>query len=239
MAKHGKRYLEAAKAIARDQTYSPAQAISLVKKGATAKFDETVEVSMKLGVDPRQADQQVRGTVSLPYGLGKTVRVAVFAKGEPAHAAEEAGADIVGAEDLVEKVQQGFLDFDVAVATPDMMGLVGRLGRILGPRGLMPNPKTGTVTTDVGKTVREIKAGKVEYRVNKEACINVPIGKASFSEEALLGNFRALMEAVLRAKPASAKGTYIRRVALSSTMGPGVRVNWSEAVGSAEAAQRA
>lgn len=233
MAKHGKRYVEAAKQVNRDAAYSPEEAIAIVKKVATARFPETVEVAMKLGVDPKQADQQVRGTVVLPHGLGKTVRVAVFAKGERAREAEEAGADIVGAEDLVEKVQQGFLDFDVAVATPDMMGQVGRLGRILGPRGLMPNPKTGTVTMEVGKAVREIKAGKVEFRVNKEGCINVPIGKANFSEEALLANFRALVEAVVRAKPAAAKGTYLRKIALSTTMGPGIRLDPAKALAAA------
>ncbi|HHV53926.1 MAG TPA: 50S ribosomal protein L1 [Firmicutes bacterium] len=233
MARHGKRYVEAAKQVNRDAAYSPEEAIAIVKKVATARFPETVEVAMKLGVDPKQADQQVRGTVVLPHGLGKTVRVAVFAKGERAREAEEAGADIVGAEDLVEKVQQGFLDFDVAVATPDMMGQVGRLGRILGPRGLMPNPKTGTVTMEVGKAVREIKAGKVEFRVNKEGCINVPIGKANFSEEALLANFRALVEAVVRAKPAAAKGTYLRKIALSTTMGPGIRLDPAKALAAA------
>ncbi|MBE3576801.1 MAG: 50S ribosomal protein L1 [Limnochordales bacterium] len=232
MARHGKRYIEAAKLIDKQKSYTPSEAISLLKKVATARFPETVEVAMKLGVDPRQADQQVRGTVVLPHGLGKTVRVAVFAKGEKAKEAEEAGADIVGAEDLVEKVQQGFLDFDVAVATPDMMGLVGRLGRILGPRGLMPNPKAGTVTMEVGRAVKEIKAGKVEFRVNKEGCINVPIGKVTFSEQALLDNFRALLDAVLRARPAAAKGTYLRRLAISSTMSPGIRID----VGAAQSA---
>lgn len=233
MATHGKRYIEAAKLIDRQKSYSPSEAIGLIKRVATAKFPETVEVAMKLGVDPRQADQQVRGTVVLPHGLGKAVRVAVFAKGEKAKEAEEAGTDIVGAEDLVEKVQQGFLDFDVAVATPDMMGLVGRLGRILGPRGLMPNPKAGTVTMEVGRAIKEIKAGKVEFRVNKEGCINVPIGKASFSEEALRENFRALVDAVMRAKPAAAKGTYLRRMAISTTMGPGIRIDVGEAQGAA------
>ncbi|NLJ87057.1 MAG: 50S ribosomal protein L1 [Firmicutes bacterium] len=230
MSKRGKRYEEIAKAVDREKLYTPAEAVELVKKMATAKFDETIEVAMKLGVDPRHADQQVRGTVVLPNGTGKSVRVAVFAKGEHAQEAEAAGADIVGAEDLVEKVQNGFLDFDVSVATPDMMGMVGRLGRVLGPRGLMPNPKAGTVTFEVGKAVEELKAGKIEYRVDRAAGMHVPIGKASFSSRALLGNLRALLDAVLKARPAAAKGQYLRKVAISSTMGPGVKISPQEVV---------
>ena len=229
MAKRGKRYQEVAKLVDREKLYSPAEAIALVKKCASAKFDETVEVAMKLGVDPRHADQQVRGTVVLPHGTGRDVRVLVFAKGEKANEAREAGADFVGDEDLAEKIQGGWTDFDVAIATPDMMGVVGRLGRILGPRGLMPNPRTGTVTMEVAKAVEESKAGKVEYRVNREAGIHVPIGKVSFTEEQLLENFYALMGAVIRARPASAKGTYLRRAFFSSTMGPGIRLNTQEA----------
>ncbi|MDI9442254.1 MAG: 50S ribosomal protein L1 [Firmicutes bacterium] len=229
MAKRGKRYQEVAKLVDREKLYSPAEAIALVKKCASAKFDETVEVAMKLGVDPRHADQQVRGTVVLPHGTGRDVRVLVFAKGEKANEAREAGADFVGDEDLAEKIQGGWTDFDVAIATPDMMGVVGRLGRILGPRGLMPNPRTGTVTMEVAKAVEESKAGKVEYRVNREAGIHVPIGKVSFTEEQLLENFYALMGAVIRARPASAKGTYLRRAFVSSTMGPGIRLNTQEA----------
>ena len=229
MAKRGKRYQEVAKLVDREKLYSPAEAIALVKKCASAKFDETVEVAMKLGVDPRHADQQVRGTVVLPHGTGRDVRVLVFAKGEKANEAREAGADFVGDEDLAEKIQGGWTDFDVAIATPDMMGVVGRLGRILGPRGLMPNPRTGTVTMEVAKAVEESIAGKVEYRVNREAGIHVPIGKVSFTEEQLLENFYALMGAVIRARPASAKGTYLRRAFVSSTMGPGIRLNTQEA----------
>lgn len=225
MAKKGKRYQEVAKLVDRDRLYTPEEAIALAKKTASAKFDETVEISMKLGVDPRHADQQVRGTVILPAGTGRTVRVAVFAKGEHARAAEAAGADIVGAEDLAEAVQQGNINFDVAVATPDMMGIVGRLGRILGPRGLMPNPKTGTVTFEVEKAVKELKAGKIEFRVNREAGIHVPIGKASFSEADLLANLRALMDAILRARPAAAKGQYLRKIACATTMGPGIKMD--------------
>lgn len=230
MAKRGKRYQEVQKLIDSDKFYLPAEAIELVKKCATAKFDETVEVAMKLGVDPRHADQQVRGTVVLPHGTGRDVRVLVFAKGEKAQEARDAGADFVGDEDLAQKIQGGWTDFDVAVATPDMMGVVGRLGRILGPRGLMPNPKTGTVTFEVGKAVQESKAGKVEFRVNKEAGIHVPIGKVSFTDEQLLENFKTLMDAIVKAKPAAAKGTYVRKLALSSTMGPGLRLNTYESL---------
>lgn len=230
MAKHGKRYIEAAKKVDRSKEYDPRTALRLVKEMATAKFDESVDVAMKLGVDPRHADQQVRGTVVLPRGTGKSVRVAVFAKGEKAKEAQEAGAEIVGAEDLAERIENGDIDFDVLIATPDMMAAVGKLGRILGPKGLMPNPKSGTVTFEVGQAVREIKAGKVEFRVNKEAGLHVSIGKASFDEEALFENFRALVDAVLRAKPAAAKGQYLRKISVSSTMGPGVRLNPQEVI---------
>lgn len=230
MAKRGKRYQEVAKLVDRQKFYSPTEAIALVKKCATAKFDETVEVAFKLGVDPRHADQQVRGTVILPHGTGREVRVLVFAKGEKAEEARQAGADFVGAEDLAEKIQGGWTDFDVAIATPDMMGVVGKLGRILGPRGLMPNPRTGTVTFEVAKAVQDSKAGKVEFRVNKEAGMHVPIGKVSFSDQQLYENFVALMDAVVKARPAAAKGTFIRKVHLSSTMGPGIRINAQEAV---------
>lgn len=225
MPKHGKKYQEAAKLIDRTKLYDPVEALELVKKCATAKFDETVEASFRLGVDVRHADQQIRGAVVLPAGTGKSVRVLVFAKGEKAKEAEEAGADVVGAEDIVTKIQEGWLDFDVAVATPDMMGMVGRLGRILGPRGLMPNPKTGTVTFDVAAAVKEIKAGKVEYRTDKTGIVAAPIGKVSFDVEALAANFRALSDALLRAKPAAAKGQYMKSVTISSTMGPGIRIN--------------
>jgi len=225
MPKHGKKYQEAAKLVDRTKLYDPIEALELVKKCAPAKFDETVEAAFRLGVDVRHADQQIRGAVVLPAGTGKSVRVLVFAKGEKAKEAEEAGADIVGAEDIVTKIQEGWLDFDVAVATPDMMGMVGRLGRILGPRGLMPNPKTGTVTFDVAAAVKEIKAGKVEYRTDKTGIVAAPIGKVSFSVDALAANFRALVDALLRAKPAAAKGQYMKSVTISSTMGPGIRVN--------------
>lgn len=230
MARRGKTYVEKAKLVDRDKDYLPREALELVKETARAKFDETVEVALKLGVDPRHADQQVRGTVQLPHGTGRTVRIAVFAKGEKAQEAEEAGADLVGAEDLIAQVERGEIDFNLAIATPDMMALVGRLGRILGPRGLMPNPRAGTVTFDVGKAVEEFKGGKVEFRVNKEAGMHVPIGKASFSLEALAENFEALMDAVVKARPAAAKGQFVRRVALSTTMGPGIRLQPQEAV---------
>jgi len=223
--KNGKSYREALSKINREQLYEPAEAIRLVKETARAKFDETVEVSARLGIDVKHADQMVRGTVSLPAGTGKTVRVLVFAKGEKAREAEQAGADYVGAEELATKIQEGWLDFDVAVATPDMMGTVGKLGRILGPRGLMPNPKAGTVTFDVGQAVEQIKAGKIEFRADKSGIVHAPIGKASFSEDKLMENFRALMDALAKAKPAAAKGQYFRSVVLSLTMGPGVRVN--------------
>lgn len=225
MPKFGKNYAEAAKLIDRAKLYDPAEALELVKQTAKAKFDETVEVAVRLGVDPRHADQQVRGAVSLPAGTGKTVRVLVFAKGDKAKEAEAAGADFVGAEDIVTKIQEGWLDFDVAVATPDMMGMVGKLGRVLGPRGLMPNPKTGTVTFDVANAIKEIKAGKVEYRTDKAGIVAAPIGKVSFEVDNLAVNFKALMDALVRAKPAAAKGVYLKSITISSTMGPGIKVN--------------
>jgi len=225
MAKLSKRLQELHKLVDRNKLYDVEEAMDLVKKTATAKFDETVEVAVRLGVDPKKQDQQVRGAVVLPHGTGKTPRVLVFAKGEKAREAQEAGADFVGDDDLIQKISQGWLDFDVAVATPDMMPAVGRLGRILGPRGLMPNPKTGTVTFDVARAVNEIKSGKVEYRLDKAGIIHCPIGKASFEKEQLVENFRALMSALVKAKPPAAKGTYVRGVTVSSTMGPGIRVN--------------
>ena len=224
--KHGKKYVDSAKLIDRLTAYDPEQAISLAKQTAKAKFDETIEISVRLGVDPRHADQQVRGAIVLPHGTGKTVRVLVFAKGDKAKEAEEAGADFVGAEDMVAKIQgEGWFGFDACVATPDMMGIVGRIGRILGPKGLMPNPKSGTVSMDVARAIHDIKAGKVEYRVDKTAIIHCPIGKKSFDDEKLMENLRTLMEAIIKAKPSAAKGTYLRSVVLSSTMGPGVKVN--------------
>ena len=224
--KRGKRYKEAAKLVDSQKTYEPDEALDLVIKTATAKFDETVEIHLRMGVDSRRADQQIRGTVILPHGTGKDMRVLVFAKGPAADQAKEAGADYVGAEDLAEKIQkEGWLEFDVAIATPDMMGIVGRLGRILGPRGLMPNPKSGTVTPDVAQAVSEAKAGRIEYRLERQNIIHCPIGKVSFGTEKLLDNFDALLDAVIRAKPAAAKGQYIRRCTLASTMGPGVRTN--------------
>ncbi|MCD8084014.1 MAG: 50S ribosomal protein L1 [Clostridiales bacterium] len=224
--KHGKRYVEAAKAIDRSATYDVADAIALVKKTAVAKFDETIEVHLRTGCDGRHADQQIRGAVVLPHGTGKKVRILVFAKGAKADEALAAGADYVGAEELVPKIQhEGWLDFDVAVATPDMMGVVGRLGRILGPKGLMPNPKAGTVTQDVTKAINDIKAGKVEYRLDKTNIIHVPVGKASFTEEQLADNFQALMDAINKAKPSAVKGAFIKSATLSATMGPGVKLN--------------
>ncbi|MEA3018748.1 MAG: large subunit ribosomal protein [Actinomycetota bacterium] len=222
----GKRYVDAAKRFDLTQLHGPTEAIDLVKTLSAAKFDETVEMVVQLGVDPRKADQQVRGTVALPSGTGKDVKVAVFAQGDAAAEARAAGADFVGAEDLVAQVEGGMMDFDVAIATPDLMAQVAKLGRALGPRGLMPNPKTGTVTTDVGKAVTEFKGGRVEYRTERQgANVHVPIGKASFDAESLLANFRAVVEELQRAKPASAKGRYFKRVAVSSTMGPGVKVD--------------
>ena len=224
--KHGKKYVDSAKLVDRTMLYDPAEALDLTVKTATAKFDETVEAHIRLGVDSRHADQQVRGAVVLPNGTGKSVRVVVFAKGDNAKAAEEAGAEYVGAEDLVAKIQgEGWTDFDVAIASPDMMGLVGRLGKVLGPRGLMPSPKAGTVTPNVAQAVTEAKAGKIEYRLDKTNIIHCPIGKASFGTEKLLENFTTLLDAVIKAKPAAAKGQYIRSCVVTSTMGPGVRIN--------------
>ncbi len=224
--KRGKRYIEASKLVDPQMTYEPEEALDLVIKSATAKFDETVEIHLRMGVDSRKADQQIRGTVVLPHGTGKDARVLVFAKGPAADAAKEAGADFVGAEELADKIQkEGWLDFDVAIATPDMMGVVGRLGRVLGPRGLMPNPKSGTVTPDVAHAVSEAKAGRIEYRLEKQNIIHCVIGKVSFGTEKLRDNFDALLDAIIRAKPAAAKGQYIRRCTLASTMGPGVRTN--------------
>ncbi|MGI9052597.1 MAG: 50S ribosomal protein L1 [Ilumatobacteraceae bacterium] len=221
----GKKLTDAHKGFDRDQVYSPSEALGLVKQLAAATFDESVDVAVRLGVDPRKADQMVRGTVGLPAGTGKDVRVAVFATGEAANQAREAGADIVGSDDLAAQVEAGKFDFDVAIATPDMMPLVGRLGRALGPRGLMPNPKTGTVTTDVARAVSEFKGGKVEYRTDRYGNVHVPLGKSSFEPSALETNFRAVLDELNRAKPASAKGRYLRKVTVSSTMGPGVRVD--------------
>jgi len=223
--KHGKRYAAAVAAVEVDQLYDPAEAIRRLKQMPTAKFDETVDCAIRLGVDPKQADQQVRGTVGLPAGTGKPVRVLVFAKGEKIKEAESAGADFVGADDLVEKIQGGWVEFDVAVATPDVMSTVGRLGRVLGPRGLMPNPKAGTVTFDIAKAVKEIKGGKIEYRTEKFGIIHAGIGKASFTEEQLLQNFNALIEAIVRAKPAASKGQYLKSITLSTTMGPAAKVD--------------
>ena len=225
MAQHGKKYTDASRRFDKEQLHDTAEALELVRSLASKKFDETVEAAFKLGVDPRKADQMLRGTVSLPKGSGKTVRVVVFAAGDAARAAEEAGADVVGSDDLVARIEGGFLDFDVAIATPDLMGQVGRLGRVLGPRGLMPNPKTGTVTADVGKAVEEFKAGKVEYRTDKFGNVHVPVGKASFDKEALVENFLAVLDEINRAKPASAKGRYLKSISVSSTMGPGVKID--------------
>ena len=224
--KRGKKYLEAAKSIDRATLYDPAEAIGLAKKAAVAKFDETIEVHIRTGCDGRHADQQIRGAVVLPHGTGKTVKVLVFAKGTKLDEAQAAGADFVGGEELIPKIQnEGWLDFDVVVATPDMMGVVGRLGRVLGPKGLMPNPKAGTVTMDVTKAVNDIKAGKIEYRLDKANIIHVPIGKASFSEEQLADNFQTLIDAVNKAKPATLKGQYMKSVSVAPTMGPGVKIN--------------
>jgi large subunit ribosomal protein L1 len=219
-----KKYVDAARKYDKATLFQPAEALDLVKSMATHKFDETVEAAFRLGVDPRKADQMLRGTVSLPAGTGKDVRVAVFATGEAAQEARDAGADVVGADDLVKQVSEGFMDFDIAIATPDLMGQVGKLGRVLGPRGLMPNPKTGTVTTDVGKTVGEFKGGKVEYRTDRHGNVHVPIGKASFPADNLVKNFGAVLDEINRAKPAAAKGRYIKGISVSSTMGPGVKI---------------
>ena len=230
--KKGKKYTEAAKLIDRTVAYEPAEAVALVKKAATAKFDETVEAHIRTGCDGRHAEQQIRGAVVLPHGTGKTVRVLVFAKGDKANEAEAAGADYVGGEELIPKIQnEGWFEFDVVVATPDMMGVVGRLGRVLGPKGLMPNPKAGTVTMDVTKAINEIKAGKIEYRLDKTKIVHVPVGKVSFTEEQLADNFQAIMDAIVKAKPSSLKGTYLKNITLASTMGPGVKVNTSKYVG--------
>lgn len=224
--KHGKKYQEAAKLVDRKIQYEPAEAVALVKKTSTAKFDETVEVHIRTGCDGRHAEQQIRGAVVLPNGTGRTVKVLVFAKGDKVAEAEAAGADYVGGDELIPKIQnEGWLDFDVVVATPDMMGVVGRLGKILGPKGLMPNPKAGTVTMDVTKAVNDIKAGKIEYRLDKANIIHVPVGKASFDEAKLQENFDALMEAIVKAKPAALKGQYLRSITLATTMGPGVKVS--------------
>ena len=228
MKRRGKAYRTALAKVDRAKRYMLEEALRLVQETARAKFDETVEVAVRLGVDPRQADQNVRGTVVLPHGMGRALRVLAFAKGEKEKEALEAGADFVGAEDLIKKISEGWLDFDKAVATPDMMGSVGRIGKILGPRGLMPNPKTGTVALDVGKAVKEIKAGKLEFRVDKAGIIHLPIGKASFGAEKLLDNARTVLGSILRAKPASAKGNYIQGVTLSTTMGPGIKIDLSQ-----------
>ncbi len=228
MAKHGKKYKAVQAKVDRMKRYTLDEALGLLPEASYAKFDESVDLAVNLGVNPAHADQMVRGTVVLPHGTGKTVRVLVFAKGEKEKEAREAGADIVGAEDLVEKIQGGWLEFDKAVATPDMMGLVGRLGRILGPRGLMPNPKTGTVTFDVAQAVKELKAGRVEYRVEKTGIVHVPVGRKSFSTDQLRENVGAVMESLIRAKPASAKGAYLKAVALSTTMGPGIKIDTTE-----------
>ncbi|AVX18781.1 50S ribosomal protein L1 [Bacillus sp. ZY-1-1] len=227
MAKKGKKYVEVAKLVDRAKAYDVAEAVALTKKTNTAKFDATVEVAFRLGVDPRKNDQQIRGAVVLPNGTGKTQRVLVFAKGEKAKEAEAAGADYVGDSDYIAKIQQGWFEFDVIVATPDMMGEVGKIGRVLGPKGLMPNPKTGTVTFEVEKAIGEIKAGKVEYRVDKAGNIHVPIGKVSFEDEKLVENFTTMYDTILKAKPAAAKGVYVKNVAVTSTMGPGVKVDAS------------
>jgi large subunit ribosomal protein L1 len=222
---HGKRYRAARESIDRETAYSPLEAVRLLKQVEGAKFDETVEVHFRLGLNVRHADQQLRGTLMLPHGIGKDVRVAVFAEGEKAREAEEAGADVVGSADLAARIEEGFLDFDVAIATPDQMGVVGKLGRVLGPRGLMPNPKTGTVTFDVAKAVSDAKAGKLEYRTDRGGNVHVPIGKKSFDERALLENYATLVEEIVRAKPSAAKGRYIRQITLTTTMGPGIHVD--------------
>ncbi|MBA3432682.1 MAG: 50S ribosomal protein L1 [Actinobacteria bacterium] len=225
MSEHGKRYRAAFEAIDRERAYSPLEAVRILKGSEGAKFDETVEAHFRLGLNVRHADQQLRGTIMLPHGIGKDVRVAVFAEGEKAREAEDAGADVVGSADLATRIEEGFLDFDVAVATPDQMGVVGKLGRVLGPRGLMPNPKTGTVTFDVGKAVSDAKAGKLEYRTDRGGNVHLPIGKRSFAERALLENYAMLVEEIVRAKPSAAKGRYIMQITLTTTMGPGIHVD--------------
>ena len=224
--KKGKRYTESAKLVNKNEAYSVAEAVELVSKTASAKFDESVEIHTRLGVDGRNADQQVRGVVVLPHGTGKKVRVFVLAKGDNADLAEKAGADIVGGDEMIAKIQQGWLDFDVCITTPDMMPIVGRVAKILGPKGLMPNPKSGTVTTNVAKAIQDVKAGKVEYRLDKNNIIHVMIGKVSFGSEKLIENFNTVMDAIVKAKPAAAKGTYIKSVTLTSTMGPGIKVDY-------------
>src|SRR5438876_5145356 len=232
--KGGKRYREAAALVDRERQYTPAEAIQVIRSLPEPKFDETVEVAVRLGVDPRKADQMVRGTVSLPHGTGRSIRVAAFATGDKAREAEEAGADVVGGEDLVNEVIKGNIDFDAAVATPDLMSLVGRAGRVLGPRGLMPNPKAGTVTMDIGKAVREIKAGKLEYRVDRQGNLHLVVGKRSFDEQRLLDNYLAVIDEIIRAKPAAAKGRYLRTVTLSTTMGPGIKIDTNPVRGVAQ-----
>lgn len=228
MSGSGKSYQAALAKLDRSQRYLLEDGLRLVKETARAKFDETVEMAVRLGVDPRQADQNVRGTVSLPHGMGKTVRVLAFAKGEKEKEAQEAGADYVGSDDLIKKISEGWFEFDKTVATPDMMAAVGRIGKVLGPRGLMPNPRTGTVTADIGKAVKEIKAGKLEFRVDKAGIVHVPVGKASFNPEKLIDNAKAVLTSILRAKPASAKGNYVRGVTVSTTMGPGIKIDLSQ-----------
>lgn len=234
MSKHGKKYREAAKKVDANKRYSLAEAVGLVKATKIAKFDESVDVAVLLGVDPRQADQNIRGAVSLPHGTGKTIRVAVFAKGAKAKEAEEAGADVVGAEDLAVRIEGGFMAFDRVVAAPDMMAVVGKLGKVLGPRGLMPNPKVGTVTPDVAKAVRDLKGGKIEFKVDKTGTIHAPVGRASFSAEKLQENLKTLFDAVIRMKPSSAKGQYVRKVTLSTTMGPGIKLDNGQMGGATE-----
>ena len=239
MAKRGKRYQQAKSEIDAERVYHPLHAVKLIKSQELTRFDPTVEVHMRLGVNVRHADQQLRGTMMLPHGTGRTQRVAVFAEGDKAREAEEAGADIVGAAELGQRIEEGFTDFDVAIATPDMMGVVGKLGRVLGPRGLMPNPKTGTVTFDVGKAVRDAKAGKLEYRTDRGANVHISIGKKSFSEQQLVENYAALIEEIVRAKPSAAKGRYIQAVTLTSTMGPGIHVDPAKVRGIAEELEEA
>ncbi len=239
MPKHGKKYLEVKQKVDRNRLYTPAEAIKLVKETKRANFDETVEVHVRTGLNVRHADEQLRGTIALPHGLGKDVTIAVFARGDKAREAEEAGADFVGADDLAARVQDGFTDFDVAIATPDMMPVVGRLGRILGPQGKMPNPKVGTVTMDVAKAVEESKSGKVEYRTDRTAIVHLSLGKTSFPDEQLLENYQAVIEELIRAKPSAAKGKYIRTVTFASTMGPGVKVDPSQTRGLSAAQQEA
>jgi len=226
--KRSKGWRKGAELIDRDELYTPLAAMKLVKQTATTKFDQTIEVHIRLGVDPRQADQNIRGTVALPHGMGKTVRVLAFAKGEKEREAQDAGADFIGNDELIKKISEGWLDFDKAVATPDMMAAVGRIGKILGPRGLMPNPKTGTVSLDIGKAVREIKAGKLEFRVDKAGIVHVPVGRASFSADQLIDNARMVLQTVIRAKPASAKGNYIKGVTVATTMGPGIKIDLAQ-----------